>query len=85
MTKCLRKQEAALWIGLINPLKVKPALRERMQEIRAGILYSADRIVFGDRTGALTLSSRPARGGDLDVGDCPALPRPPRPTHRWPA
>jgi hypothetical protein len=71
VTKCLRKAEAALWIGLINPLKVKPALRGRMQEIRAAILYSADRIVFGDRTGALTLSSSPARGGSLDVGGCP--------------
>jgi P22_AR N-terminal domain len=71
VTKCLRKAEAALWIGLINPLKVKAELRGRMQEIRAAILYSADRIVFGDRTGALTLSSRPAQGGDLDVGACP--------------
>lgn len=71
VVKCLRKAEAALWIATIKPGKVKPELAGRIAEIRAGILHAADRLVWGDRSGALTISSTPARGGDLHLGGCP--------------
>lgn len=70
-TKCIRKPEAALWIAGINPAKVKKELRAKMADIRAGILMAADRIVFGDYTGVMAISSPPARGGDLHLGGCP--------------
>lgn len=71
VVKCLRRREAALWIATIKPGKVKAELAGRIAEIRAGILHAAERLVFGDMTGALTVSSTPARGGDLHVGGCP--------------
>lgn len=69
--KCLRKAEAALWIVGITPRKVKPQFRTRLEEIRQAILLAADRIVFGDHSNTLVVSSAPARGGELDAGGCP--------------
>lgn len=68
---CLRKAEAALWVATINPRKVKPPFRGHLEEIRQTMLLAADRIVFGDHTNTLIVSSTPARGGNLHLGDCP--------------
>lgn len=71
VTKCLRAADAALWIIGINPRKVRPELRSRLEEVRRDVLAAADRIVWGDYTGVLTVSSKPAPGGHLPMGPCP--------------
>ena len=71
VVKCLHKPEAALWIATIKPGKVRAHLAGRIAEIRAAIIHTADRLVWGDMSGALTVSSTPARGGDLHLGGCP--------------
>ncbi len=67
----LRKPEAAMWVGGISARRVKPSVRGKFQELRQDIIHAADKIAFGDLSGALTVSSVPARGGELHVGDCP--------------
>lgn len=55
-TKCLRRAEAALWIATIKPGKVRPALREKIADVRRAIIAVADRLVFGDKTGVVAAS-----------------------------
>lgn len=60
--KCVRKAEAALWIVGITPRKVRHDLRSHLEDIRRGVLLAADRLVWGDYSGTLAVSSAPPRG-----------------------
>ncbi len=71
VARCLRKAEAAWWIASISPQKLKPALRGQMERIRAAILMSADRIVWGDMTNVRAVATIAPHGGNVHVGGCP--------------
>jgi P22_AR N-terminal domain len=56
----LRRREVAIWLTLIDPDKVAPRARGRVEEFQAALWQLADRIVFRRR--------RLAAGGATDTG-----------------
>lgn len=50
---CIRQREAAWWIGHINPKKVRPEMRTRIEEYQAALMAEADRLAFGDLSAVL--------------------------------
>jgi antirepressor protein len=68
---CLRKPEAAMWIGEISSRRVKSSVRGRLREVQEDIKMYADKVIFGDLSNVLVVNSTPARGGELHVGGCP--------------
>lgn len=71
VTRCVRKAEAAHWIGSLKPQRVREDLREHLAEVKARILMAADRIVWGDMTDVRAVATIQPRGGELHLGGCP--------------
>ena len=76
-TLCIRKQDVAKWLGLIDPAKCAIAkTRADLERFQADLFAAADRFMWGE-TGADDLAWDPATKtaapvtGVLHVGHCP--------------
>ncbi len=68
---CIRKREGALWVGSINPKKVKPTVRGKLAEFKQDLLAAADRLLFGDMSGNPALPAVVRQPRVLIDMDCP--------------